>query len=194
MSVNTPRRPAVAALLADGLRYWWLAAALFALVAAGSAWRAYGPGAPRTYVSAASFYVVVAPPPGATTSDDTATAQERAVAVARAIAQGDLFRDPTFDSTVAAQLTQAAPAAGHPSADDVAISLTATHAGDLVTLTARWPTPSAATLAAAAEQTVQQYAVAGQLPLGSGAVPVQVVIQPAAAASPATLDPDVEAA
>lgn len=189
---------------------WLLPLAVALLVAAGALYEYAGPpaAARRVYVSTIQLRLGV-PLPGARSTYDGYLARQTEDAAARAFASGAELQSQALDNAIAsqyaaghAQLPQIALRAGIPqriSAPEVGTALSASHAGNLVTLAARWPTPQGArALLVATVQTLgmdgvpMSTAAAGQQ--GHAARPAVVVrIQSQGPATFASLDTAVQA-
>jgi hypothetical protein len=150
-------RPTIRQAMRAVARRWWLAAGVIALVAGGAAFADFGPGAAHTYLASES---------GADQSSYAAyLVREDELAAARAT--DGFVASPQFAAAVAARASAASGA--HFTASDVAGALSATHMGNVVTLSARWSTQSgtSALLAAAAAELSAETA-AGQIPTQNG--------------------------
>src|SRR5262249_36385918 len=156
----TPLRP-----LTSLLRWWWLVVLVLVLVAAGAVWQDLGPDAPHRYLVRQQVAIVVLPLTGAVANYDIYLARAQEERGARAIVQDGLLRSPPFAQAVAARLTQGQVHLSQRfTMRDVAQALGAAHAGNLVTLVARWQTGAgAAELVRAAAETLIAEAEGGML-------------------------------
>jgi hypothetical protein len=173
-------------------RHWWLAVGVMAVVTAGAAFADFGPGAPHTYLASESC-TILALPSGADASSYAAyLAHDDELAAARAT--DGLVTSPQFAAAAAARAN--ASTGERFSASGVANALSATHAGNVVTLSARWGTQlgtSALLAAAAAELSAE--AAAGQLATLNGpASAVQLRVKSPTTVAEALPDPATQAA
>lgn len=190
---------------------WLLPLAVALAVAAGALFQYAGPLSAARHVYVATRQVRLAVPlTGASTSYDGYLARQTEDAAARNLASGAL-QSPALDTAIAAEYVaersrapQAAQSADIPptvTAADVAAALSATHAGNLVTLAARWRTPDGAQALLTAAVDVL---VAGGAPAPASLSPTPpeqqgqagepVMVQVAGPPSGTALDGTVEAA
>lgn len=190
-------------------RLVWLLPAVVALVIAAGALFAYaGPPAAGRHVYVATQQVRLGVPVvGAGTTYDAYLARRAEDAAARELATGGLLQAGRLDAAIAAEYVAyrgysppGTPGVGaFPSklaATEVGAALSATHAGNLVTVTARWNTPQGAeALLGAAVRTLVAEGVPVSTEAESGAgAPTVAIAQVAGPASGAALDGAVETA
>jgi hypothetical protein len=189
-------------------RRCWVAAGVFALVALLALVRFAGPGssARHQYVSSQVIVVSVLPPDSGGTYA-SARAQSLAASLATSLASHDTLSAPAFDRAVVARVAADRPHLNVPAgsslaalldaldAPAVAAALSATDAGDHVTITARSPNATASwIIASAAGETLAAdptFAIPASTPVDVG-LTVRL-LRERVAASPA-LDPAPEVA
>lgn len=155
----------VRSAVAAARRRWWLAALLVFLVAAGSLAQYASAGAGRftAYVATRSLRVVVVPIE-ASTSYDGYIAARQGDEIARSLATDGVFSNARLDEAIVIRM-RADHSAGPLAAHDIAAALTATHSGNLVTLTARGRTSAEAdAIATAAVEALDPAALVSFLP------------------------------
>ncbi len=189
-------------------RRWWVAAGVFAFVALLALMRYAGPGASARHQYLSSQVVVVSVlPPDSGGTYASARAQSLAVSLATSLASHDTLSAPAFDRAVVARVAADRPHLHVPAgsslaalldaldAPAVAAALSATDAGDHVTITARSPNATAAWIfASAAGETLAEdpmLVVPTSAPLDAG-MTVRL-LRDSVATSPA-LDPAPESA
>lgn len=193
-AINSPSvGPYARASIIGLVRWWWLGAVLFVVVALGSIWSAFGPGAQRMYTSSAAASVVALPPAGESSTFDSALIWQHEEATARNVARSGFLNTVTFGQATVSQLAAGGGAAGHLDAGEVARAVSATDVGNVLHLTVRWRGPLAQELAAAAAQALVRLAAAPGLPTEDRAhLVLRERVEVTQPASTAVLDPDVE--
>ncbi len=149
-------------------RRWWIALLVTAVVIVLAVAQYAASPERHTYIAVQRLRVVVVPAAGST-GYDTYRADTAAATVAGVLASQSTLAARQFDTTVAAlaskqhgvgMLAGIASFSGQISANDVATALSGSHAGDELTVTARWPTESGAVaLASASGSTLAGYPV-----------------------------------
>lgn len=176
-------------------RWWWVGAAIFALVAAGALARDYGPGAGRVYTSSAATVIVAMPQAGEQSALDASLRWQHEEATARSLARSGFLNTVAFGAATAAQVDRDTGGAQHLDAHKVAAALSAIDAGNALRLTARWPGPQAQAIAAAATEVLTQDAATAGLPTEDRAhLAVRDRADVIQAASIPALDPQTERA
>lgn len=148
--------------VAAAQRRWWLVASLVLLVAAGSLIQYFGPGAAQrdSYNATRSLRIVVVPV-GASTAYDGYVAEQQEDEIARMLTTGGVLSSGRLDDSIAARMRSH----GVRGSLSTAAALSATHSGNLVTLTARGRTTAEAdAIATAAVETLSSAALASLLP------------------------------
>ena len=163
-------------------RWWWLVALLVVLVVVGSLAQYFGPGAAQreSYLATRSLRVLVVPS-GASTAYDGYTAARQEDEIARTLATSGLLSNTALDTDIAVRM-RAGGVKGSVAAlaSTAAATLSATHSGNLVLLTARGRTATEAdAIATASVEALGAGALAGLLPsvlvpLSGAALRVQV--------------------
>jgi hypothetical protein len=128
--------------LAAALRRWWWIAALVTIVTLCLA--VYGYASTRPIYVATQHLTVVLLPPGAATATEVARTEQDEQTIARLLAHGGIFASPPLDAAIASQLAAHGGQGAGITAKDIASAVTATHAGNIVTLSARWREPGGA--------------------------------------------------
>lgn len=153
--------------MAAARRRWWLVVLLVLLVAAGSLVRYLGPGATQrdSYIATRSLRIVVVPV-GASTAYDGYIAVRQEDEIARTLATGGLLSDARLDAAIAVRM-RVDNLRGSLDAHAIAsaTALSASHSGNLITLTARGRTAAEAdAIATAAVETLSSEALVSLLP------------------------------
>jgi hypothetical protein len=142
-------------------RCWWLVALLVLLVAAGSLVQYVGPEAVQrdTYIATRSLRIVVVPSEASTTYDGYVAARQEDE-IARMLTTGGLLGSARLSADIARQM-RISPRVTRLGA----LNISATHSGNLVTLTIRGRSPyEANTRATAAVETLDSTMVSSLLP------------------------------
>lgn len=146
-------------------RRWWVAALLVLLVALGSLVQYYGPGARQrdAYLATRSLRIVVLSA-NASTAYDAYVASRQEDEIARALATAGTLSAAWLDDAIAARM-RADHLTPSLSSQTIATALSATHSGNLVTLTTRGRTSAEAdALATAAAEVLSSSTLASVLP------------------------------
>lgn len=193
--MSTTQSPVTQTHLGRLARWWWLGACLFALVAVGALLRAYGPAAGRVYLSSAATTIVALPPAGEQSALDASLLWQHEEATARHLARSGYLNTPAFGAATASQVDRDAGAPQRLDPQQVAGALSATHDGNALRLTVRWPGPQARAIASAAAEVLGTEAATGALPTEDRAhLAVRDRVDVTEAASAPVLDPAAERA
>jgi hypothetical protein len=133
-------------------RRWWLAALLVLLVAAGSLVQYVGAGVAQrdSYIATRSLRIVIVPS-GASTAYDGYVAARQEDEIARMLTTGSLLSNGRLDDGIAVRMrSHGVRGSLSTLASTAADALSATHSGNLVTLTARGRTTAEADAVATA--------------------------------------------
>lgn len=146
-------------------RRWWVAALLILLVALGSLIQYYGPGARQrdAYLATRSLRIVVLSA-NASTAYDAYVASRQEDEIARALTTAGTLSAAWLDDAIAARM-RADHLALPLSSQTIATALSATHSGNLVTLTTQGRSAAEAdALATAAAEVLSSTTLASVLP------------------------------
>ncbi|HEX8035643.1 MAG TPA: hypothetical protein VF510_17425 [Ktedonobacterales bacterium] len=157
----------VRSAVAAAQRRWWLAALLVLLVAAGSLVQHVGAGVAQrdSYIATRSLRIVVIPS-GASTAYDGYVAARQEDEIARMLTTDSLLSNGRLDDGIAVRMrSHGVRGSLSTLASTAADALSATHSGNLVTLTARGRTTAEAdAVATAAVETLSSPVLASFLP------------------------------
>jgi hypothetical protein len=128
--------------LAAALRRWWWIATLVTIVTLCLAVYGYA-STPQVYVATQRLTVVLLPSGAATATEVARTVQDEQT-ITRLLVHGGIFAAPPLDAAIASQLAAHGGQGAGITAKDVASAVTAAHAGNIVTLSARWRGPGGA--------------------------------------------------